>query len=59
MTQNGEKRDMESEDNRSKDDSRWEQSAMSEGAAYPHGMGTIYHIKPKGGKAQPQSEWNS
>ena len=56
MTQNGEKKDMEPEDNGSKDDSRWEQS---EGAAYPHGMGAISHVKPKGGKAQPQTEWNS
>ena len=47
---------MEPEENGSKADSRWEQSAMSEGAAYPHEMGAISHVKPKGGNAQPHTE---
>ena len=45
-TQNGEKKDMEAEENGSKDESRWEQSNMSEGAADPYGMGAISHAKP-------------
>ena len=45
-TQNGEKKDMDAEENGSKDESRWEQSNMSEGAADPYGMGAISNAKP-------------
>ena len=47
---------MEAKENGSKDESRWEQSNMSEGAADPHGMGAISHAKPEGANAQPQTE---
>ena len=47
---------MEPEEKGSKDESRREQSNMSEGAADPHGMGAMSHIKPVGANAQPQTE---
>ena len=50
------KKNMEPEEKGSKDDSRREQSNMSEGAADPHGMGAISHAKPEGANAQPQTE---
>ena len=55
-TQNGENKDMEPEENGSKDESRWEQSGMSEGAADLHGMGAIFHIMHKAANVQPQTE---
>ena len=47
---------MEPEEKGSKDESRREQSNMSEGAADPHGVGAISHTKPEGVNAQPQTE---
>ena len=44
-TQNEEKKDIEPKENRIKDESRWEQSNMSEGAADPNGMAAISHAK--------------
>ena len=58
-TQNGEKKDMEPEENGSKDESRWKQSNMSEGATDPHGMGAISHPKPEAANAQPQTKSGS
>ena len=55
-TKNGEKKDMEPEKNGSKDESRWEQFNMSEGAADLHGMGAISNAKPEGANAQQQTE---
>ena len=56
QVKNGEKEDMEPEENGSKDMSRWEQSNMSEGAADPYGMGAIAHAKPDEANAQPQTD---